>query len=453
MGFPCARREPYHHAIVVGGSLSGMLAARVLSEHFAEVTVIERDALHDGPEPRKAVPHGRHAHGLLSRGWQVFASLFPGLEEELREAGATWMDMGAEFRQYHLGRFKTPFPSGVCAPFMSRPLLEWRVARRTMALPNVKVLAPCEVAELVATGDGGAIAGVKVRRDGAGDELLHAELVVDASGRGSRLPRWLKSLGYPAPEQCEVRMHVGYATRVYSRMGERGKRAPEWKGLFVLPRCPAKRGGMVIPIEGDRWMVTLIGWLYDHPAGDEKGFLDFARSLPVPDLFRTIESLAPLGDIAQYKVPSNQRRHYERLAHFPEGLAVMGDAICSLNPIYGQGITISALHALVLDACLEKQRRGGCLRGFSHALRDEMAKIVDIAWQGATREDMRYPEVEGTRPADMDFMHAYMDRVHATAIRDPDVARRILQVVHMLEPPSTLLSPDILTRVVAAEPR
>ncbi|WXA86842.1 hypothetical protein LVJ94_11195 [Pendulispora rubella] len=433
-----------------------MLAARVLSEHFAEVTVIERDTLHEGPEPRKAVPHGRHAHGLLSRGWQIFESLFPGLEEELREAGATWMDMGSEFRQYHSGRFKTPFPSGVSAPFMSRPLLEWRVARRTMARPNVRVLASCDAVELVPTADGGAIAGVKVRRDGTNgtaEELLHAELVVDASGRASRLPRWLKALGYPAPEQCEVRMHVGYATRIYSRTGARGTRPPEWKGLFVLPSRPAKRGGMVIPIEGERWMVSLIGWLYDHPPGDEKGFLDFARSLPVPDVIGTVESLAPLGDIAHYKVPSNQRRCYERLTRFPEGLAVIGDAVCSVNPIYGQGITISALHALVLDACLEKQRREGCLRGFSHCLRDEMAKITDVAWQSATREDMRYPEVEGTRPADMDFMHSYMDRVHATAARDPEVARCVLRVVHMLEPPSTLLSPDMLARVVATEPR
>lgn len=445
-----SQKNSYGHAVVIGASMAGLLATRVLSDHFARVTLVERDQLPHSAEPRKGVPQGRHVHGLLNRGEQILTHLFPDLVPALQTAGAIRVDMGADVNWHHFGVWKTRFLSGVDGLMFSRPLLEWQVGQRVAALPNVRVIDECDVNQFATNDDRTRITGIKIQRrhENTTEEALSADLVVDASGRGSQTPHWLDSLGYQKPEESTVKIGIGYATKIYRRPDN----FSAWKALIVTPQPPDVRGGIIFPIEGNRWIVTLIGALGDHPPLDEQGYLEFARSLTRPELHHAIEPTEPLTPITAHKFPMSLRRHYEKLRRFPERLLVLGDALCSFNPVYGQGMTVSALDALALDACLKDQRRrcGADLTGLWRKFQPEVAKVADVPWQLTTGEDLRYPQAEGPRPASLGFLHWYIGKVHEAAGHDQQITHRFYQVMHMLAPPSVLFRPDVMLRLARA---
>lgn len=442
--------KKHNHALVIGGSMAGLFAARVLSDHFERVTVVERDPLPDAAETRKGVPQARHAHGLLARGEEILSSLFPEIVPELVAAGAVRLDWARDVKWFHHGAWKARCVSGVMTTSLSRALLEQHVRRRVFALSNVQLMAAHDVVSLVADSKHNRITGVTVQRRAAGGEhaaaeLLPADLVVDASGRGSRAPTWLEMLGYSAPEESTVRVHVGYASRIY--------RVPpgsthDWKALYLVGTPPRdKRMGVISPLEGERWVVTLAGMLQDHPATDPDGYLEFARSLPTEDIYRTIRDAEPLSEIAAYKFPSNQRRHYERMKRAPECFIVIGDASCSFNPIYGQGMTTAGLGALTLAAAL---RDAQDLHGLAHHYHTELAAITEVPWAMATGEDLRYPEIEGKRPLGNALLQRYMSRLHVASARDVSVLLEFTRAMHMLSPPSALFKPGMMLRVLRA---
>jgi len=436
------------NAIVIGGSMAGLLSARVLADHFAQVTLIERDSLPDNAEPRKGVPQGRQGHGLLARGESIISRYFPGLVAELLEAGSVPVDMGADTRWHHMGQWKTRMHSGIVGYAQTRPLLEQKVRARVAALPNVRILDQTDVTRLEASADGKHITGVTIqhRLGTHAEERLVAQLVVDASGRGSRTPRWLEGLGYPKVEETIVEMGVGYTSRIYRpSAGFTG----DWKLLMVFPTPPKDtRAGIIMPLEGNRWIVTLSGWHGDHPPTDDEGFLAFTRSLAVPDLYNAIKDAEPLEPAYSHKIPSNQRRRYEKMEHFPDGLVVLGDALCSFNPIYAQGMTTAALDVQTLDAALRKQVPGD-ITGLADRFRKQVAKVIDTPWQMATAEDFRYPQTTGERPPGTSFLHWYIEKVHAASASDPRVTLQFLGVMHMLKSPAALFAPHIAFRVLA----
>ena len=438
------------HAVVIGGSMAGLLTACVLSDHVERVTLVERDRLPDGAESRRGVPQGRHAHGLLARGERILSRLFPGLTPALHDAGATLVDMGADMRWHHFGGYKVQFPSGIVGPVCSRPLLEAEVRRRVLALPNVSALQGHETVGLVANEDRTRVTGVRVRgpAGGRGERRLAADLVVDATGRGSRAPAWLETLGYRAPAESEVKIGVGYTSRIYRRTPGDTIGA---KMVFISPTPPSeKRIGVLFPIEGERWLLTLGGWLGDHPPADEAGFLAFARSLPAPDIGRIVARAEPLGDFAVHKLPSNLRRHYEQLDRVPEGYLVTGDAVCSFNPVYGQGMTVAALEAEALDACLRERSRGPHAPDLPRRFFRRAARVVDVPWTLAVGEDFRYPQVTGPKPPATDLMNWYIGHVHRATLRDPVVYRAFLEAMAMLRPPTILFHPRIIARALRA---
>jgi hypothetical protein len=287
--------------------------------------------------------------------------------------------------------------------------------------------------------------GVRItRRESQVEETLNADLVVDASGRGSQAPTWLRALGYDAPHEDTVKVGVGYTSRVYRRKPEhlRGNVA-----ILVSPALGASliRGGGMLAQEGDRWQVTLGGYFGDHAPATEEGFLEFARSLPTPDVYNTIIDSEPLSDFAVYKYGNCQRRRYERLSRFPEGFLIFGDAICSFNPLYGQGMTVAAQEAHTLNACLAQGRGDLAKRFFAQA-----AKVVDVPWSIAVGGDLAIPQVEGERTRMTRFLNWYMAKVQVAARRDKAVTVAFHKVNNLLAPPPSILSPAIALRVLRA---
>ena len=369
-------------------ALQGLLATRALSEHFSLVTLIERDRFSEGPGFRKGLPQMRHVHVLLKQGERIIDHYFPGLLADLMAGGARLIDMGGDLRWFNFGNWKARFRSEMDFFCQSRGFLEWKIRQRVASLDGVRMLDDCDVAGYTLDTTG-RISGVKIHRARGTEERLEAELVVDASGRGSRTPQWLDRLGCGIPTETEVGVDVGYASRFYRRP----EQTPgDWTGLMIYPKPPGTRLGVLFPVEDNRWMVTLVGWFGDHPPIDDRGFVEFAASLPVPDLYRAIKDAEPVSPIAGHRFPSNRRRHYERMQRFPEGLVVLGDALCSFNPIYGQGMTTGALGVRLLDDSLHEQRRLGGPRkfgNFSQRFQRKIARLIDSPWLLTTTEDFR----------------------------------------------------------------
>jgi len=434
----------YKHAIVIGGSLAGLLTARVLSDYFEKVTILERDLVHDFPESRKGQAQTRHLHGLLASGLLILKEYFPGIDDELKAGGALMGDIAEYIHWYHYGGYRMQFSSGITAMTMTRPFLEFHIRRRVVGMSNVSLVDQCAVSEPVTSTDKRQVTGVRLtkRSDEQTIETMDADLVVDASGRGSATPKWLESLGYERPAETEVKARIGYATREYRRIKDDDHSYAEW----ISPVAPnEKHGTFLNPIEGGRWIMTCGGYLGDHPPADEAGLLEFVRSLPAPDIYNIISNAEPLTDIITYKYPASLRRHYEKLKRFPEGFLVIGDAVASFNPIYGQGMTSAAMQTQILQHLLQQTTN---LQGLWKLFFKRAAKVVDMPWQLAVGEDFRYPETEGRKPPFTDMLNAYVVKVHKATQHDPVVYGQFLRVMNLMAPPTSLMSPRIMWRVL-----
>ena len=431
-------------AVVMGGGIAGLLAARVLAEHHLDVLVLERDELvaqhEDGP--RRGVPQGRHIHALLPRGRQILEELFPGLTAQLVDAGAPRGDLLADARVQLSGHRFARADARLATVSVSRPTLESAVRARVQELPTVSFAPACDVLGLTTTLDRDRVTGVRVlrRADSSTEEVFEAVLVVDAMGRGSRTPRWLEALGYDAPPEEELAGDVGYATRHY-------RLAPDvlggdW-GSLQGPTPSCLRGGVLARIDGDRWIVTLFGLLGDHPPVDAEGFLDFADSLTFPDLGRAIRTGPPLDEPVRMRFPASVRRRYERLRRFPHGLLPLGDGVCSLNPIYGQGMTVAALQSLAL-----REHLGRAPVPDPRRWHREVARIIDPAWDMVVGGDLALPGVRGPRTPKVRMLGAYVSRLHAAAEVDPELAVAFARVMALVDPPTRLLQPRTVLRVL-----
>jgi len=432
------------HAIVIGGSIAGTLAARVLSDFYRQVTVVERDRLTDEPEPRKAVPQGRHIHALLARGHEVLDELFPGLMTELEEAGAPVGDFGADVSWYFGRQMIRQTETGMTCVSAGRPLIEQRIRRRVTARHNVRLLDDTEATGLLADAGGSQVTGITVHRpEAGGPSRLEADLIVDAAGRGSRLPVWLASLGHPDVRRESVNVGLGYAT-VYFESFPGPDPLGKDLGVVVSAIPGSPRGAIVARMPG-QFGISLIGLRGDHPPRELGPFLDFLATLPLPEIHRAAASAEPTGPPASFHYPASIRQRYERMKGFPDGLVVLGDGFASFNPIYGQGMTVAAIGADLLRRHIERYaavRPAAFLR--------ELAGQVAAPWALATGTDLAFPETEGTRTLMTRFGNAYIPRLRRAAERDPVLSRAFLRVAGLVEAPSTLFRPAILARTLAA---
>ncbi len=429
-----------YHAVVIGASISGLLAARVLSAHFDYVTVYDRDVLPTDVDNRRGVPQGRHGHGLLASGLRGLKALFPMLEQDLLRGGAVPGDVIGNLRWFQHGHYKAQFSSGMDGLLLSRPLLEVTVRQQVEQLVNVTIEGSTRVMGLRVSD--GCVEGLEVQRAGEKPVIVTADLVVDAGGRGSRTPAWLEEHGFEKPQVDEVSVGIGYTTRTFRRLptdlgGD--------MGIILAPKPPREmRVGFMLAMEGNRWIVSMGGWLGNHCPVDPEGFVEFARSLARPDIYEVISRAEPLTDAVTYSFPSNLRRRYELLTRFPNNFLVMGDAACSFNPLYGQGMSVAVLEALALRTCLEQEPScADVWRPFFKA----MGPIIDGPWMIAAGSDFAFDGVTGPRPRGVGLVNWYLDRVHTAASTNRTVCRAFFDVANLLAPASSLFRPSMVARV------
>jgi 2-polyprenyl-6-methoxyphenol hydroxylase-like FAD-dependent oxidoreductase len=419
--------------------MGGLLAARVLADFFGRVTVIERDQLPADASPRRGVPQGRHLHGLLPRGRQALDGLFPGLVDELVSEGAPRAEFLSEVRLVFSGHQLARDNVGVSSIQASRPLLESRLRARVAGLANVKIVDGCAAVGLAI--GGGCVSGVRIQGPAGVADTVPAELVVDATGRAGRTRAWLAESGFEAPAEERIECDLRYVSR-FLRMPQDALPADRLVIVGPVPGHPRMMGFGIQ--EGDRWLLTLGGMAGDHPVPEEEAFLSFAATVAPPEVFAAIRDAEPLTGLITHRTPASVRHHYERIRRFPAGLLVFGDAICSFNPVYGQGMTVAALEAEALHRCLLGGPRDLPWRFFRAA-----AKVIDPAWQLAAGGDLALPEIPGHRSMVTRMLNRYIARLHRAAEHDSQVATAFVRVAALLDPPSAIATPRIMARVLA----
>lgn len=428
------------HAVVIGAGLAGLLAARVLSDHAQVVTVIDRDTLPEEVEPRTGVAQSRHAHGLVARGFEIFESLFPGLQEDLLERGVVPGDFNSSINWYMGGELLAPGESGLISLPATRPTLEFVVRERVSELENVTIRDRVEASDLHV--EGRRVTGLELydlRREASED--VDTDLVVDCSGRGARLTRWMESHDLTPPRQETVEIDLAYTS---AQLAVREDPFGEKMATMLANSPSAPRGCFFYrsPQGGNVVELSLTGMLGDHAPTDQAGFMDFARSLPVPSVYESLQGAEFVSGPVKLTFPASQWRHFESCDDMFEGLVPLGDAICSLNPIYAQGMTVAALEVVELEHQLFKKHFS------TKAYLQACAKIVGKAWAMSAGSDLGYPDAKGKRTFSAKVANAYVARLHRAATRDPELTNAFFEVAGLTRSPAALFRPNILVKVL-----
>jgi 2-polyprenyl-6-methoxyphenol hydroxylase-like FAD-dependent oxidoreductase len=432
------RRTVGSTAIVLGGSMAGLCAARVLADRFERVVVFERDTLPDRPHARRRVPQGRHPHLLLVAGARLLDSWFPGLIDELHQAGAVDLDLCHDFYWHQAGALQRRPSSMLRGPAMSRPLLEWSVCQRLSRLPNIEIRDNATVTGLVSDAQRQRITGIRV-----GDDEVAGDLVVDATGRAACTVDWLRHLGYPTPRTSVVEVDTRYVSRVYRRTDVPTR---DWRAAAVIGDPDTKRLAMLLPAEDETWILAVAGINGETPPTDDADLLEYVRSFETPAIADVMACSEPLSQTFTHRFPANQRRHVESMRHFPIGWVLLGDAVCSYDPIYGQGMTAAAQQADALGKVLDDA--GAVNRPFARAYFRAVARIVGVPWSIAVGGDFTYEETSGKKPFATDVLNRYMGRVVKAGQCDERVVIRLNEVVALVRKPQTLMSPAFVLRVL-----
>lgn len=442
---PTAR--PLRSAVVLGGSLAGMLAARALAEFADVVTIVERDALPEGPGRRKNLPQAQHPHALWSGGARAIEELLPGVTGRLAEAGARHLAVTTDMVVLSPQGWFRRWNESHHMVLISRCLLDAIVRAQVLHDDRIKLVERAEALGL--EGTAATVTGVRVRGDEGAESVLSADLVVDATGRGSRAPAWLEALGLAAPKQREVNSGLAYASRMY--------RAPESarEGFPVInvqahPREGSPgRAGFLLPIENGHWMVMLTGTRGGEPTADEGDFERFAtEELSHPVIGEFLAGAEPLSKVAFTRSTVNRRYYYERSRRWPDGFAVVGDALAAYNPVYGHGMSVAAQSALALREVI--RRRGWGTPGLARAAQKAVARPVNAAWDLATGLDVFYPGATKNGPTLRDrIIAAYANRLLYTATGNGRIARRFTDVSSLERGAHVLFAPSVLLAAMA----
>ncbi|MBA4864646.1 FAD-dependent monooxygenase [Streptomyces sp. PSKA54] len=431
----------------MGGSLAGLLAAHVLAEHADQVTVVERDRFPEEPGPRPGVPQSRHLHVLLEGGQQALDSLLPGFMDELRAAGAPRVGMPSDMVQWQDGRWFRRLPATTHLSTGSRAQLEQLVRRRVLANPAITVVEATNVVGL--SGDASRVRGVLLRERGEGtgqeERSLEADLVVDASGRGTKAAQWLSAVGAEAVYEESIDTGLAYASRVYRDTS--GSLGTESLGYYVVPNPSQVYGGVVLPLEDGRYLATFSGLRGDEPPTDEEEFVAYAKRLPHPFVHRWLRTAEPQSPVFGFRQTANVRRRYDLPGRRPAGFLAIGDALCTFNPVYGQGMAVAAMSAVALRDALSDPRRTPTTRRVQQALLAASRQAWDIsagadkAMPGAIGNAVTTRAVE--RPVGW-----YLRRVQERYAGDPVVGQAFRSVLSLTAPVTALFAPNVARAVL-----
>jgi 2-polyprenyl-6-methoxyphenol hydroxylase-like FAD-dependent oxidoreductase len=445
------------HAVVIGGSITGLMTARVLTDYFDQVTVFDRDHIEARPVVHKSVPQGNHLHALMLGGEQVLSSLFPGFTDRLEKLGAVRFRFGKEAAFFYpggksytpTGSVKEPRDLGIDGFSQSRGLLEYCVRQCALKLANLKFQSDTSVQGLIH--ENGQVRGVRLNHESS-DDTLAADLVVDAGGRGSRAPRWLGEMGFQTPDESSIVCDFSYSSAKF-RMHD-GYDAPEKVMLFGGPPPKFTSAAGIAQIEHDTWIVSLAGRFGKYPPSDEDGFYAFAKSLPTKRLYELIKDAKRITEITRHRFPTSVQRHYERLSAFPERFVVLGDAISSFNPVYGQGMSSAALQARALQHLLKERSAGSkseALAGLGSAFFPRAAEVIASPWILAASSDFAYPQTTGERPPNLEDGARYFAALDSIVTEDPAVHRLLVEVFQLARPLWDLTAEPLRSRVLARQ--
>ncbi|MBT2441961.1 FAD-dependent monooxygenase [Streptomyces sp. ISL-36] len=434
------------HAVVIGGSLAGLLAARVLSEHAERVTVVERDRFPEGPDARPGVPQGRHTHVLIEGGQKALDELLPGFMDELTALGSPQVGMPADMVQWQNGQWFRRTAATTVIHTGARAQLEWLVRTRVLADPRIQTVEGTETVGLI--GDSSRVRGVLLRERGTDSaketRTLEADLVVDASGRGSHAPDWLAAIGAEAPHEEVIDTGLGYSTRVY-RAAEDGE--SDALGFNIVPNPDQVYGGVVVPLGGGRHLVTLSGLRDDLPPTDEAGFEEYAKRLPHPLVSEWLARAEPESSVFGFRKTANVRRRYDRPGRRPAGFLATGDALCAFNPVYGQGMAVAAMSAVALRRALADPRRTPTTGRVQKALLDASQQ----AWDISAGADKKMPGATGNgiaaRATDKP-VGWYLRRLQQRYAGDPLIGAAFRSVLTLSAPMTALFAPAVARAVL-----
>jgi 2-polyprenyl-6-methoxyphenol hydroxylase-like FAD-dependent oxidoreductase len=434
---------PRNVAVVIGGSIAGLLAARALANHYGQVLVLEKDSLDDESQPRRGVPQAHHVHVLLTSGLDVIAHYFPGIVDEMVAGGVERVAWSQGARWFQGGCWKTREACGIDFYPQGRVHLEARIRARLRQHPRVAIRTGVAVQGLLVDAAGGAVTGVRLEGDGPASELA-ADLVVDASGRGSRLPKWLAALGHAAPPEETTRIELAYTSRLYRKTD-----APrDWKGLACHPRPDCPRGGLVLPFDEQHWVVSLFGYGERPASNTPEAFLAFARQLPVPDVHDAIAGATPASELSRFEVPVQRRLRYDRLPSFPDGLLPTGDAVCSFDPVFAQGMTVACQEARALDALLASLPADAPPARLRQRYLRACQRLIEVPWLIARSEALRFAHLPERPSPAIRALQWYTQQVFTLSGRSAAAYRAFLDVMHLRSGPQALARPAVLRGVL-----
>ena len=431
-------------AIVVGGGLGGLSAARALSDRFRQIVILDRDELPDDATPRSGVPQGKHPHGLLGGGLKALEQLFPGFGNELRRAGAVPINPGFDMLYEFPGqdpwpRIKFDWPTYA----MSRPLIELTLRRQVQRLTNVKVQSQCRVLNIIGESNTGAATGICYRTPDGNVETLQSDLIIDASGNGSLTLEFLQASGRSLPEETSIGVNMRYASALFDHADIRDN----YKFAYTLPNAPEEsRGGLLAPAENGGYQLALIGRGEDIPPISESEFRKYARDLWTPTIYNAIKNAKRLTEIRPYSFAESRWRHFAQVSEFPRGLLPIGDAICRFNPVHGQGMSVAAREASLLFD-LVGRFNGDLLSTLAHDFLTKAENLIADPWAMSAIPDFIYPETTGARPKNLEERLNFQKGLSRLAARDAAVFELLIDVRNLLKPLGELDNPSISSRI------
>ncbi|MCM2532401.1 glutamate synthase subunit beta [Neobacillus pocheonensis] len=434
-------------AVIIGGGISGKLAARVFSDFFQEVIILERDQEPEGPFPRKGAPQGEHIHALLQAGEFGHEKLFPGITEKFYSTDAIKINSTKDLAWFHHGVWKLRFDGEYTTTLQSRPHLEWHIEQFIKKIPNVTVLYNQVVKNYLYNEEENRIVGVEKIDDISSIKTLTADLIVDASGVSSLSTSWLNKRGIHIPDE-KVQIGLSYISKSF-QLPESPAR--DWAIKIVYPNPPHEKiGGTISKVEGNRYIVTLSGY---HNEVNEKqvlkinsGFIELTKKLPNLDIYQEIKDASPLSSTSIYRVPHIIWRKYEKVKNLPDGLLLIGDTLCRIDPVFGQGMSIAILEALVLKKLLQDHRHTH--PKITTTFHKQAAKIISPIWNMVITEDFRYPETTGRKPYGLFIQQWYAKNIFLLSSQNQDIYNSFIQVMNLVRPITILMLPRILKSVL-----